>query len=293
MNYVISNEYLRVEISSFGAELQSVKSLKTGREYLWQGDEKFWSGRAPIMFPVCGRMLDGKYTFNGNGYVMPCHGFAKSSHFSITEQKEDSISLTLKADTETKKCYPFDFTFTVTFALSKATLKTTFTITNDVDEETYFSFGGHPAFNVPFIEGESFDDYFIEFSQPMQATQAVFSDRGLFTGKTLPVDLVDGKILNLTHQLFAEEAIFINNPSPIATIKSKKSNGQIKVSYEGFPYVGLWQTNKGKAPYLCVEPWYGFPSMDGVVEDLTEKAYMVKIRKGEKYQKSFDIEITE
>lgn len=293
MNYVISNDYLRVEVSNKGAELQKVTSAITGKEFLWQGDEKFWSGRAPIMFPVCGRMLDGKYTYKGNGYVLPCHGFAKISHFDVSEQTKDSISLTLKANESTQEIYPFEFSFTVTFALIDNLLRTTFTVKDDVDEEMYFSFGGHPAFNVPFNDGENFDDYYVEFNKPFNATQALFSDKGLYTEKTLPVDLVDGKILNLSHKLFEVEGIFMKDPSPELTIKSKKGKGSIRVSYEGFPYVGLWQTNKVGAKYLCVEPWQGFPSKDGVVDDLKEKDYMVRIVKGEVYNKSFDVEIVE
>ena len=37
MNYTIKNQYLSVEISDAGAELQSVKSAD-GTEYLWQGE---------------------------------------------------------------------------------------------------------------------------------------------------------------------------------------------------------------------------------------------------------------
>lgn len=37
---IISNSILKVQISQHGAELQSIK--KNGKEYLWQGDAKFW-----------------------------------------------------------------------------------------------------------------------------------------------------------------------------------------------------------------------------------------------------------
>jgi len=37
----IENEYLSIEIKTFGAELTSVKSIKDKCEVLWQGDEKY------------------------------------------------------------------------------------------------------------------------------------------------------------------------------------------------------------------------------------------------------------
>ena len=54
----LKNEKLTVEISSHGAELQSIRNAE-GREYLWQGDEKYWPRRSPLLFPiVCGLWKD-------------------------------------------------------------------------------------------------------------------------------------------------------------------------------------------------------------------------------------------
>ena len=63
MIHKIENEFLSVEINSLGAELFSVKSKKTGVEYLWQGNANYWKSRATVLFPVCGRIFSGKYTF--------------------------------------------------------------------------------------------------------------------------------------------------------------------------------------------------------------------------------------
>ena len=54
-----SNELTAI-ISKKGAEIQSVKS-KNGTEFMWCGDEKVWSGRAPILFPICGFPLFHPY----------------------------------------------------------------------------------------------------------------------------------------------------------------------------------------------------------------------------------------
>ena len=40
----LSNSILTVQIAEHGAELQSIK--KDGKEYLWQGDAKFWGRRS-------------------------------------------------------------------------------------------------------------------------------------------------------------------------------------------------------------------------------------------------------
>lgn len=47
----LQNEFLTVEVSDLGAELQSIKDADE-HEYLWQGDDKYWGRRSPILFPI-------------------------------------------------------------------------------------------------------------------------------------------------------------------------------------------------------------------------------------------------
>ena len=77
----LKNAYISAEISLLGAELRSLKSAD-GVEYLWQGDPKYWSGSAPVMFPWVGRLMDGRYRYRGETYEMGLHGFAWKSNFT-------------------------------------------------------------------------------------------------------------------------------------------------------------------------------------------------------------------
>ena len=50
----LHNDRLSIEVSSLGAELQSIKD-GDGKEYLWQGDDKYW-GRLESWPPrICAR----------------------------------------------------------------------------------------------------------------------------------------------------------------------------------------------------------------------------------------------
>ena len=104
----IENEFLSVEINELGAELFSIKSKKTGVEYLWQGNSEYWSGRSTILFPICGRLFGGKYTYNSVVYEMPIHGIAKLFEFNSKDISNTEIEFELKSNMETKKYYPFD-----------------------------------------------------------------------------------------------------------------------------------------------------------------------------------------
>ena len=114
MVYTIQNDFLSVSVSSLGAELLSIKS-NDNHEYLWQGDAKYWSGRAPIMFPICGRLFNGEYTYLGKTYTMPNHGFARKSEFSLKSASKDFVTLELVPNDEIKAQYPFSFVFDVIF----------------------------------------------------------------------------------------------------------------------------------------------------------------------------------
>ena len=48
MNKTIENQYLKVEVASKGAELQSIFHKQMGKEILWQGEKEFWNRRSPI-----------------------------------------------------------------------------------------------------------------------------------------------------------------------------------------------------------------------------------------------------
>ena len=107
MIYTIENEFLRVSAEDDGAQLSSVELKENGKEFLWQGDPSVWYGRAPVLFPIIGQLLDGKYRYSGREYEMPKHGFARHSVFALKEQSGDSMTFSLASSDETRKCYPF------------------------------------------------------------------------------------------------------------------------------------------------------------------------------------------
>ena len=48
----LKSDKLTVEFTTLGGALSSIKDNE-GIEYLWQGDAKYWSGQAPVLFPIC------------------------------------------------------------------------------------------------------------------------------------------------------------------------------------------------------------------------------------------------
>lgn len=156
---VLQNEFLRVEISSRGAELTSVKN-KEGYEYIWQADEKIWAKHCPVLFPICGRLIDKKYRYGGKTYEMNSHGFASVSIFREERVSDTEAKFILQESEETLKQYPFRFVFTVRYKLENNALTVGYRVDNPANENLYFSFGAHEAYNT-----EDFEKWSVEFEK--------------------------------------------------------------------------------------------------------------------------------
>ena len=87
----LQNEYLTVEVSDLGAELQSIKDADD-KEYLWQGDDKYWGRRSPILFPIVCGLWKGTYRTEGETYQLGRHGFARDMNFKILRQTDHSVT---------------------------------------------------------------------------------------------------------------------------------------------------------------------------------------------------------
>ena len=294
MNYCIENEFLKVVISDKGAEMQSIVGKKTGTEYLWQGNEKYWAGRAPIMFPICGRLFDGKYTYEGKEYEMILHGFARFQTFEVIAKSDEAITFELRDNEETRACYPFSFLFRVTFSLDGNNLKNTFYVENENEKDLPFSVGGHPGFNVPFKEGESFDDYYLEFACVKPTSRIHTSDNGFFyAGYDDAYPMENGKIIRLSHELLNNHGMFFTNMCNRVSLKSTKNDKALTMHFEDMTHLGLWHKPESDAPYVCIEPWHGIPATDGKVDDLATKNEMIHLAKGESFSNYLDITIDE
>ena len=279
MIYSISNKELTVKVSSLGAELFSVQSNKSGYEFLWQGDAKFWEDRSPTLFPICGQLYKGTYTYNGKEYKMGGHGFARLFEFAVKDQAADSITLSLSANEETKKIYPFDFELDITFSLNENKLTVGADIKNNGDSIMPATFGAHPGFNVPLADGLKFEDYYFEFSDECYPNQLTILEDAMFAGTTESLLLEDNKKLRLHRELFAIDGIFMNRIADAITLKTDKDSRFVRVEYKGFPYLGIWQ-QYGDTPFICVEPWCGLPDYEGRSTDIMKKNDMFRLLPG-------------
>ncbi len=292
MIYIIENDLLRVKISSVGAEMQSIRRLDDGTEYLWQGDAAYWARRASNLFPVCGRLTGGHYIYNGKKYEMGSHGFARGMEWDVINQKTDALTLQLKPTEETLAQYPFRFVLEMTYTLTEESLAVTTIVRNEDDVVMPFAVGGHPGFNVPLTDGEVFENYSLIFDEPCQPEWLdTTPDTCAFTGKIKELPLEENQRLPLRHSLFDGDAMFLRNTARGVTLVSDSSNRQVHVEFPDSPYLGIWHTPSTEAPFVCIEPWVASPSPVGLPEDIMQKADMIHLDPGENYRNTYTITV--
>ncbi len=273
MIYKISNGIIDVEISDAGAELMSIKCHRYGTEYLWQGNPEFWGGRAYNLFPICGRLWEGKYNYGGKEYEMNLHGFLRKSVLTANPISESEIEFCLVSDERTLKMYPFDFDYRIRYTLDDATVKMKIVVLNKSKEVMPFALGGHPGFNVP-LSGGKFEDYCIDFGEDAKPKAIYMSDTCYTTPKVDEFPLNDG-ILALKHSLFDRDAILLSNVPNHVTLKNSVDGRYVTVATpKEMKYLGIWHAPKKEAPYVCLEPWTSVPAYEGTVDELTLKRDM-------------------
>lgn len=284
----IENEFLKASIDAKGAQLSSLINKETGKEIMWQGAA--WPWHAPNLFPVVGQVINSQILVDGKTYDMPPrHGFARTSEFLVIETNSKRAKFSLPYCEKTLAMYPFKFDFHIIYDLIDNALRVTYKVLNLDSGTIYFSVGGHPAFNVPFNEGEQYEDYYLEFETAEALEEHLLATDGFFSGETKPLKL-DGKNLKLTKELFANDAlVFMHLKSRQITIRSTKHDESVSVQFPHFPYLGIWA--KPGADFVCIEPWLGHADMAGAPVEFKQKRGIQKLEHGHVFDASYYISI--
>jgi galactose mutarotase-like enzyme len=256
MRHTIENDQFKVSVKETGAELCSMISKRSGKEYIWQADPDVWGAHAPNLFPVIGSLKEDGFLYHGKEYKCPKHGFVrKNENVALIDKTPDSLTFGLMFSKESLEIYPFKFEFLIKFRLEGNKLCIEHKITNHGDREMLFSLGGHPGFTCPLNDDEKYDDYYLEFEKPETAPTWRVLKNGLIAKETLPF-FENSSVINLHPHIFDDDAlVFKNLNSSRVSLKSKKSKQVLSVDFDDFPNLGIWA--KPEADYVCIEPWIG------------------------------------
>jgi len=285
----IKNEKLTLQVSSMGAELQSIKDAN-GKEYLWQADAKYWNRHSPLLFPVVCGLWEGKYRFHGMEFFMERHGFARDTDFQLLHKSEDSVTFGLHESDETMKQYPFPFNIAVTYRLEDNKIHVIWHVENTGNEEMHFQIGGHPAFNVPDIkEGEPLIGT-MRFDNEGKIERLYGNEGGCVKPERFELP-TDKGLWEFTEESFRDDAVIIDKGQVHSiSLLNKEMAPVVTVKFKA-PAVGLWSPYGKNAPFVCIEPWYGIHDWAHYTGELQDKYLMNHLLPGASFMSEYIIEI--
>lgn len=278
----ISNSILTAEIKHAGAELYSLKD-NSDKEYIWNGNPEFWGKHSPILFPIVGTLKNNSYQYNNSEYNLSRHGFAREMEFELIDKQENSVTFLLISSLETKEKYPFDFDLHLIYTLENKILKIEYKVVNKGESKMPFSIGAHPAFNL----SGNFENYSLVFEEKDSLNYYLLED-GLISNTTNSLPLDENK-LHLNYKLFKNDALVFKNIISKSITILENSNPFLKVSFSDFPDLGIWTPSN--APFICIEPWFGYSDTVDKFGNLFEKEGIQILEANKTFHSAFNIEI--
>ncbi len=286
----ISNGEITASVDSHGAELKSLRSVENGTEYMWCGNPAYWGKTSPILFPFIGMLKNGGYRFRGEPYMMTKHGFARDLEFKLVSHEASEVWFALDADEKTKEIYPFDFKLEIGYRLEGKQLKTLWRVENVSEETIYFSIGGHPAFNCPLHEGDRREDYYLEFDKKDCVRCTVIGTDGLVGDHQVVHELADG-LLPVKAELFERDAMVMEDRQlRRISLLTPDKKPYVTVSFQT-PVVAVWTPSVVKAPFVCIEPWYGLCDHVDFEGSLEERKWGNEVQPGKRFAAEYLIEV--
>lgn len=284
---ILENDFLKVEISAKGAELQGLFSKETEIEYLWSGDASFWGKHSPVLFPIVGSLKNDSYTYKDKAYHLPRHGFARDYEFVAAQISQTEAIFTLKNTEETLKAFPFPFELKLSYKIIESKLSVNYTVINKGTKKMLFSLGAHPAFAVPNTPDTSYEDYYLAFNDDERLTYWKLED-GLVANETETLEL-NGHKLNLKHDLFYNDAlVFKTLQSNCISLLNTKNDYGLHFHFDDFPFFGIWAAKD--APFICLEPWCGVADSVNHNQKLAYKEGIVKLDSAKSWERCWEVE---
>ena len=283
MIVTISNQNLKAEINSLGAELVSLQKVETNEEFIWEGNPEFWGKNSPVLFPIVGTLKNNSFLYDNEPYNLSRHGFAREQDFQIKSQSEQSITFSLLSNEATKLVYPFDFELLINYHLVDFLLKITYTVKNIGKEMLPFSIGGHPAFSLK----EDFTKYSLKFETSENLKCFRLIDE-LVSNQFDEIKLKE-KNLPLCYSVFENDALIMKEMQSKSITILKGNIPILKFDFVDFPNFGIW--TKVGAPFICLEPWVGYSDTIENSGNIIEKEGIKLLERNSEKKYTFSISI--
>lgn len=220
--------------------------IVNGEEMIYINEPNYFSDERtrcafPILFPTTGLCDNDTLVIDSIEYPMGIHGIAHAQAWDVVKMEiSDYVSITIRlcANEQTKKSYPYEFQYDLTYTLKDGKLTMDIHIHNNDVKDMLFSFGFHPYFKVSNVQNLIFN----------LKAERIQNQEGVFEPcKSIPFP-------------YAEETkVTLANVSSPCSFIDKETGKEIVMKYEDdIHYVILWSLCKQN--FLCMEPWNTLPN---------------------------------
>ena len=283
---ILQNNFLTVEIATFGAEIKSILDNQNN-EWMWNANPNFWGKTSPILFPIVGSLKNNTFIYKGENYSLSRHGFARDMEFDAEQVSKTKAIFTLKANEKTLVNYPFYFELNVIYELQNKQLVCIYEVANVGNEIMYFSIGGHPAFALG-KDATDFENFYLEFNNDTSLNRLKLVD-GLISENKEIINL-NNQQLPLHYDLFKEDAmVFRDLKSNVITIKNTKNENKLTLKFDDFTHFGIWTVQN--APFICLEPWFGMADLQNHNQHIEDKEGMIALAPQQVFTESWKVSI--
>jgi galactose mutarotase-like enzyme len=282
MEVIIENSGLQATLNSKGAELVSMQSKTTNREYIWDGNPGFWGKHSPVLFPIVGTLKDNFYVYENKKYELSRHGFARDLEFEVIQKTENQATLSLKASEFTKANFPFEFELQISYTLENLELKIGYSIINHGNHKMPYSIGAHPAFALP----ENFENYTLEFEK--QEYLDCFVLENDLIASSYPISLIEKK-MPLTYSIFEKDALIFKKIDSKKITILENDLPLLSIKFDDFKNLGIW--TKTDAKFICLEPWLGYSDTSTANGNIFDKEGIIILESKQNDSFEFSIEI--
>lgn len=285
---------MEITVANKGAEIRSLKV--DGREYMWNGDSKYWGRVSPILFPIVGKLKDDTLRINGNSFSMKQHGFARDTEFisQLSNNKQFPLVYRMVNNESYSENYPYNYELSVAYHLQDKSLVASWEVKNVGTTDMYFQIGAHPAFMLP---NYRVDDEIHGYLQ-------CFDSENKIVNPIVNTHLIDGlrhrcdseiklsDFIPITNTAFSDDAILIEDSQVQKIILFDKDKKPVlSVSCPQAEAFGVWAPNKEGCPFVCIEPWCGISDSNDFGGDILEREYIHRLMSGGSYLFSYQIDI--
>lgn len=269
---ILEGKKLKIEVDLHGGTLHSIIDKENNEELMYQIEEGSWPNQDVVIFPHVGT---NSFDINGKHYeISTRHGLLRNADFKFKEKGENYLKVYYESSEESKKVFPFDFEFILTYKLEDYKLIEHVEIVNKSKEILPCMYGSHLAIKT--------NEKGIVLLNENRVLHPL-NEKGLID---LDKVVILPETLTLTKDLFKKyDTLVIENKSNHLEVKTGFG---YTVNYKfDCPNFAIW-SNANKGNYVCIEPWWGISNIINESKELKNREFINLVEDKKEFEFSIE-----